>query len=151
MSMKTYSFQILNANDQNINELRNALLEKGIFVYVSKGLLEITIDTEWEERIKIKNPRRAGRKGKIIFSDEKMINQSPYGAYETQKPYRYSDIIYLQQTMKDKDIITKIKIAPATYYRKKKKMIASEYYQEIDFDKAHDIEYLNSIPGNRLF
>ena len=65
--------------------------------------------------------------------------------------YSYSDIIYMSQTMKDQDIIEKIKMKPATFYRHKKGMKETAYYKSLDRNRLGDLEYLKSVEGDFMF
>ncbi len=53
--------------------------------------------------------------------------------------------------MKDQDIIEKIKMKPATFYRHKKEMKETEYYKSLDLNRLGDLEYLKSVKGDVMF
>ena len=86
----------------------------------------------------------------------------------------WSDVVYMEQTMTDQVIMKKLRVtakrketseftgnssmtedevpmAPATYYRKKRKMKESNWYQALDPEKLGDLEYLRSVPGDNFF
>ena len=86
----------------------------------------------------------------------------------------WSDVVYMEQTMTDQVIMQKLRVtakrketseftgnssmtedevpmAPATYYRKKRKMKESDWYKELDPEKLGDLEYLRSVPGDNFF
>ena len=50
--------------------------------------------------------------------------------------------------MKEKKAVA---MAPATYYRKKKKMKQSAWYRSLDKERCSDIDYLRNVPGDQAF
>ena len=63
----------------------------------------------------------------------------------------YSDIVYMMQTMTDKEISDKIDMKIATYYRHKKALKESTYFRFLDKNKLNDLEYLKSAKYNFPF
>jgi len=56
----------------------------------------------------------------------------------------YSDIVLMLQSMSDTEIMDALGIKYATYYRHKKEMMASLYYEKLDKNKLSDISYLKN-------
>lgn len=125
-------------DDPKIARLKKAMYESGIILNLDekKGLLTIDVI---ESKFVRKNYRNAGRKEK---STQKK---------STFMPYMYSDIVCMMETMTDKEIMTKINLSYATYYRRKKEMLTSDYFSSLDRNKLGDIKYLNSVEGNKIF
>ena len=100
-----------------------------------------------------KKKRDAGRRKKILTDPntiEKKIIGTDY-VYETEKIWMYSDVVYMMQSMKDKEIIDRLNVKPATYYRHKKALKESGYYKNLDPQKMNDIEYLKSQRYDLIF
>ena len=53
--------------------------------------------------------------------------------------------------MKDEEIIEKIQMKPATFYRHKKEMRETTYYKSLDRNRLGDLEYLKSVEGDFMF
>lgn len=118
------------------DKLKEALETAGFHININKDnllTLEIAISKFYNA-----NYRSAGRKDRVAKKD---------GAF----PYRYSDIVYMLNTMTDKEIIKELKMPQATYYRHKKAMKQSAYYTNLDKKRLNDIEYLESQPINPSF
>jgi hypothetical protein len=143
-----YRIEAENAYDEDFN-LRNldtmikALDAVGIQMSVDldSGILNISIDPE---RYITKQTRCAGRRKKFTWNREQLEKC----IFES---YKYSDIVLMMQTMKDKDIADEIGMPIATYYRHKKTLKESNYYARLDLNRLHDKEYLESVSGNFSF
>jgi len=60
----------------------------------------------------------------------------------------YSDVIFMLQTMNDKEVMDALGIKYASYYRHKKKMLESDYYQMADKNRLMDPDYLKGAELN---
>ena len=106
--------------------------------------------------------RNAGRRRKI------MSRTGEYESYEINGQIKtfysgdklmYSDVLPLLLTKSDSAIIRELKIPRATYYRHKKALLSSRYYQSIDKEhltkefasSPEAAEYYKSLPGNMSF
>ena len=118
-------------NRKNYEKMKEALDAVGIWLDVENGELRLSIYPEGYIRTKDRN---AGRRKK--------------GKYEL---YKYSDIVLMMQTMKDQELADKIGMPIATFYRHKKALRESEYYQSLDLNRLREKEYLESVSGNFSF
>ena len=119
-------------------QMKKALDAVGVSLTVKNNKLEIYISPERYGRI---TSRGAGSKSKYIFIEsngEKCIA-------------RYSDIVFMLQSMTDQEICKALQIKPATYYRHKKKMKESSYYQSLNAAKVRGKDYLKSLPEDKAF
>lgn len=64
---------------------------------------------------------------------------------------KFSDVVYMQQIMKIKEIIEKLGMSMSSYYRHDIRMKKTYYYKQIDKSRLNDIEYLKSVDGNWSF
>ena len=126
-----YSIQ---ANDKNLELIKDALDRAGIILNISDEKLSIEVDPKKYVSSSIRN---AGPKDKRI-----RFNSNKYGC--KGDIIKYSDMVFLMQTMSDKDIMAELEIPYATYYRHKKVMLASDYYKELDFKEEHEEDYYKS-------
>ncbi|MCI5727793.1 MAG: hypothetical protein MR274_09860 [Clostridium sp.] len=53
--------------------------------------------------------------------------------------------------MKNQELADKIAMPIATFYRYKKALKESDYYNSLDLNRLRDKEYLESVPGNYNF
>ena len=81
-------------NKKNYDKMKKALNAAGFFLDVENGVLKLQISQYGYER---KQKRNAGRKKKCALKKE----NGEYGLY------RYSDVVYMMQTMMDKEISNK--------------------------------------------
>lgn len=128
-----------NYNKKNMEKMRDALSAVGFNLRVEDDHVALSISPDKYNRNK---NRRAGRHKKV-FSN---IN--------TSKLYRYSDIIWMSQTMTDSDIFQSLGMAEATYYRHKKMMKQSDYFKNLYKENPSAVFekfYLESLPGNNAF
>ena len=128
-------------NKKNFEKMKEALDAVGVWLDISDGELSLSIYPEKYIRTKERN---AGRRKKIVWNEEARKK----GKYET---YKYSDIVFMMQTMKDKEIANKIGMPIATYYRHKKTLKESYYFNSLDLNKLQDKEYLESVSDNLIF
>lgn len=128
-------------NRENYEKMKEALEAVGIWFDVEDDVLNLSIYPEGYIRTK---ERHAGRRKKAAWNQE----ERKKGNYEI---YKYSDIVLMMQTMKDQDIADKIEMPIATFYRHKKSLKESKYYQSLDLNRLREKEYLESVPGNYAF
>lgn len=128
-------------NENNLEKMKAALDAVGVWLNVEDGELSLSIYPEGYIRTKDRN---AGRRKKAAWNQE----AKKKGKYEL---YKYSDIVLMMQTMKDQELADKIGMPIATFYRHKKALKDSEYYQTLDLNRLREKEYLESVPGNFSF
>ena len=128
-------------NEKNLEKMKEALDAVGVWLDVTDGELSLSIYPEKYVRTRDRN---AGRRKKVVWNEEKRKK----GQWET---YKYSDIVFMMQTMKDQEIADKIGMPIATYYRHKKTMKESRYYKSLDLNKLRDKEYLDGVNENYGF
>ena len=122
-------------NKENLPKMQELLATIGVRLTVEDGLLMMNVNPFLYARTVT---RYAGR-------HKKAVKKSKYEAY------RYSDIVFMLQDMKDKEIAKAIGMPIATFYRHKKNMRESTYYEVLDLKKVKDKAYLESIPYNHVF
>ena len=93
---------IYDINGENLPLIKEALDAVGVYLDVSDGVLTLSIMPR--PYVRTQNRGAGRRKARSYTQDEGNIGI-----------YSYSDIIYMSQTMKDQDIIEKIKMKPATF------------------------------------
>lgn len=123
------------ANAINFETMKMALNEVGIYLDIKDGELVLSLHKYKYLRRKTRN---AGTK--------KQRARGTDGS-----AYKYSDILSMQQTMKDTEILETTGMTSATYYRHKKAMKESAYYKRLDKTKLNDAAYLKSIEGDTFF
>lgn len=131
----------LTQNKENYDKLRRFLGNLGVTLSVNNDSLYLAVDPE---RYHAHMSRNAGRHVKFFPRPEA-------GSSHMSDAYLYSDIIYMLQTMTDKDVIRVSGIPQSTYYRHKKIMTASSYYLSLDKNRLCDIDYLKSAEGDFYF
>ena len=129
------------SNAENLEKMKEALEAVGIWLNVEDGSLSLSIYPEGYIRTKDRN---AGRRKAAAWNQD----AKKKGKYEL---YKYSDIVLLMQTMKDQDLANKIGMPIATFYRHKKSLKDSDYYQSLDLNRLREKEYLESVSGNFSF
>lgn len=122
-------------NAQNFDAVQQAMRAAGINMRLEGDTLYISV---WEELHRQKTARNAGRRKKIVHTADSSI-------------WRYSDVVYMLQTMTDQQIYTVIGMASSTYYRHKKDLMQSDYYNSLDKARLEDKMYLESVTGNFAF
>ena len=139
----TYKIVETRYNDvEAYQQMKKALCDVGVYFNVDDhGYLNLSIMEETYNRNKKRN---AGRKKTYAINTDSTIDYN-------LDFYQYSDIVYMMQTMTDKQIYEKIGMKAATYYRHKKILKESKYYTALDKNKLLDKEYLNSLKYNYVF
>ena len=136
-------------SDPRIKELKRMLLDVGVSLYFVEKDLYIDIMPEFYNRVRSRN---AGRKKKRSYTgDTETVTTLSGGSFESHVYYRYSDIVLMMQTLRDKELADKIGMKISTYYRHKKAMKESSYYKSLDPDRLRDSEYLKSVKGDFAF
>ena len=125
-------------NQERYQKMVEALDAVGVWFSVEDGILSLSIYPEDYIRTKERN---AGRRKTAAFAKVE-------GTYAI---YKYSDIVFMMQTMTDQQIADKIDMKIATYYRHKKSMKESSYYKALDLNRLRDKEYLETVAGNYGF
>lgn len=121
-------------NVAKLELMKDALAKVGFSLTVDHNILGIYMDNY---DYTVSTTRNAGRKkSKVRFNGVTIF---------------YSDIVYMMQTMTDKEICNKIQMKIATYYRHKKDMIESTYFRLLDKNRLTDLEYLKSVNWNDPF
>ncbi|WP_298493535.1 hypothetical protein [uncultured Lactobacillus sp.] len=128
-------------NSQNYEQVKKLLEEVGVMLRVENGELTLSVVQEHYDIVKKRN---AGRHRNILFHQEG--DQKDY-----TKRYDYADIVFMMQTMTDKEICESTGIPQATFYRHKKIMKESKYYKSLNMNRLKDLEYLQSVNGNVPF
>lgn len=126
------TFQKMNL--ENIEQMQQLLYDVGVCLDITGGEVRISILPERYNRNK---GRYAGRRRSYAKSDT---------GY-----YKYSDIVYMMQSMKDQDIANEIGMPIATYRRHKKVLKQSVYYNSLDLNRLLDKTYLDNLEGNLSF
>ena len=67
--------------------------------------------------------------------------------------YKYSELIYMMyvENLSDYEIMDRIGMKKATYYRHKAKMLESPFYKAMNVDLELTKEYLDQLPDNEYF
>ena len=165
----------------NFAEITDLLWDAGINMYVDEYTNELVVilSEDMPKRRNVK--RKLGRRSQTVETgelEERFRYTSLNGEekiYKAPRMYKWSDIVCMLETMTDKQIMEKLTVtakrktkseysdltymevkentpmAPATYYRKKKKMTRSDWYQRLDKERCADIDYLRSVPGDQDF
>lgn len=124
------------SNNQNYEKMKEALNQVGIMLSVENSSLRLSIFPE--KYIRAKN-RHCGKKKSVAWNND------------CSDFFKYSDVVYWIQTLKDPDVAAKLGMPIATYYRHKKALKESDYYKSLDKNRLEDKEYLDSVEGNRIF
>lgn len=113
-------------------EIKEILLDLGVIInlgdfdtFSDKTFCDLVINKSSLKK------SRGGRRKIDISSDKKFI--------------KYSDIILMMQQMSDKQIMEDLGVKHATFYRRKKTMLESKYYKNLDKNRLDDKEYLENI------
>lgn len=129
-------------NRENFSKMKELLNKVGVYFDIIDGTLILKVSpassgvgqSQYEKITK----SGAGRKANaIIHPGCKNTEGEPVLIH-------YSDIVYMRQKMHDYDIYKYIGISEATYYRKKRIMLESNYYQSLDISRLNDLEYLRN-------
>ena len=125
---------------RGLSEMKEALQSVGVTLKCESGKLSMKMDAKTFINVAT---RKAGPKRKQIAYPSHKDNKG-FSVY-------YSDIVFMMQTMSDKEIMDELNIPKATYYRHKKTMLESDYYKALDTDKLDDEEYLKSVDFDNRF
>ena len=146
-------------NEKFLPIVIEALKEIHVNLTVTENELSLFIPASYYNEY---HKRNAGRRRKIMSKtgeyESYELNGHTKTFYSGEK-LMYSDVLPLILRKTDAEIIKQLKIPRATYYRHKKELLASRYYQSIDKEhltKEFAIspeapEYYKSIPGNMSF
>lgn len=120
----------------DFEEIKNILQEVGVKLSLYEkgeyGYFGITLDKDIYESKKTRGAGRHYRKA-----------TKPDEEYDDLKiTVTKSDVIYMMQSMKDKEIAKSIDMPIATYYRHKKRLTDSIAFQSLDPNRLQDKEYL---------
>lgn len=129
-------------NSQNFKAIQSAMKDSGIYMNLKNGLLTIVLQKDIYHE---KKSRSAGRSRKYV---QVKYRSNEYGKHDL---CRYSDVVWMSQNMTDQQLASEIGMKIATYYRHKKLMKESPYYQNLDKNRLSDREYLESLEGNYYF
>lgn len=136
ISFLTENYENMCNGNEDFAELKDILSEFGINIHMSNlqgsGFFSLTLN---KDIYKSKKTRGAGRHyRKATKPDEE---------YDDLKiTVNKSDVIYMMQSMKDKEIAKAIDMPIATYYRHKKRLTDSIAFQSLDPNRLQDKEYL---------
>lgn len=122
------------------------------------------------------DPRRTGRNRQRTGNTEDITYTSLDGSktFKLHTIFYYSDVLFLLQQMTDTEVMKKLSgryrkrqiekgyrtlkyvpepssMAPATFYRHKKRMMESSWYKSLDKNRLDDLDYLHSVPGDDAF
>lgn len=109
--------------------INDALKKAGFELQIKDGFLTLFLDPGMNF---ITSTRMAGRK-------------------LSETHVKFSDVVYMQQTMKVKEIVEKLGMSRTSYYRHEKRLKNSFYYRNLDKSRLDDKEYLQSVDGNWSF
>lgn len=129
-------------NKENYETLKTIFNEIGIMLNLEDN--KLTIGIHGYQFLRMQN-RYTGRRRKVFQKNPEL------DGYESTNYYRYSDIVYMLKTKKDKEIAEIIGMKIATYYRHKRKMKESDYYKNLDMNRLQDRKYLESLEKNYFF
>ncbi len=164
----------------NFDEIADTLLDAGITMYVDEHISELVIILPVNMPKRRNVIRKLGRPEQKVLTGEEQENKYTDSngveqSYKIPLKYKWSDIVCMLETMTDKQIMDKLTVtakrktkseysdytymkeeravamAPATYYRKKKKMKQSAWYRSLDKERCSDIDYLRNVPGDQVF
>lgn len=57
----------------------------------------------------------------------------------------------MAQSMNDKELFEYLGMPRPTFYRHKKKLLESSYFEQLDRTRFEDLDYLRSVPGDTYF
>ena len=131
-------------NEKRREDIIKAMKDAGFIIQTTdEGIVVIAVNTYSFRQVQTRNAGRCKSFGEVDY------RESGYGG---GKDFcRYSDIIWMSQSMTDQQIADKIGMKIATYYRHKKKLRESKYFKELDQNRLDDREYLESLKGNLVF
>lgn len=139
------------SNEDNYLKMKELLTKVGVYFNIADDTLVLKVRDTFDPagvRTSTYNKitkRNAGRKPKAIAR--------PNHAAAPNEPYYIlcSDIVYMMQTMHDYEIYAYLGISEASYYRRKRKLLKSDYYTSLDKERLTDIEYLRDSGSRDYF
>lgn len=139
------------SNEENYLKMKELLTKVGVYFNIADDTLVLKVRDTFDPagvRTSTYNKitkRNAGRKPKAIAR--------PNHAAAPNEPYYIlcSDIVYMMQTMHDYEIYAYLGISEASYYRRKRKLLKSDYYTSLDKERLTDIEYLRDSGSRDCF
>ena len=126
---------------ENLEVLKEALEHVGINLKYKGDTLDIEVDSN--KYIKACTRYAGPKDKKRKFATNKVGIKGD--------TVQYSDVIFMLQTMTDKEIMTELNMPYATYYRHKKAMLNSDYYKSLDANVEWTEDYLDTIFFNETF
>lgn len=131
-------------NAENFDAIKKILEDIGIYINNDSddGIIVISVNGYVCYN---KKTRSAGRRDVHGYVD---YRKSRYGFGDV---CMYSDVVWMLQTMTDKQIAAKIGMKIATYYRHKKALKETGYYKSLDLNRLSDLAYLQSVDGDYFF
>ena len=141
VSQKNIPESIKKQNKENLKLMQDALATLGVRLNIKEGEISLLMHTS---NFVDRKTRKAGRKRTYALKEQKQGNY-------TADAYRFSDVILLIEEKGDKKTQIILGMSESTYFRHKKKMKASEYYNSLDPQKMTDRMYLESVKGNNYF
>lgn len=109
--------------------INDALKKAGFELQIKDGFLTLFFDP-----------------GTNLITSTRMAGRKP-----SKTNVKFSDVVYMHQTMKIKEIIEKLGMSMSSYYRHDRRMKKTYYYKQLDKSRLNDIEYLESVRGNMEF
>ncbi|MCB5666557.1 hypothetical protein, partial [Mediterraneibacter gnavus] len=110
---------------ENLKLMQDALATLGVRLNIKEGEISLLMHTS---NFVDRKTRRAGRKRTYALKEQEQGNY-------TADAYRFSDVILLIEEKGDKETQIILGMSESTYFRHKKKMKASEYYNSLDPQK----------------
>lgn len=141
VSEKNIPESIKKQNKENLKLMQDALATLGVRLNIKEGEISLLMHTS---NFVDRKTRKAGRKRTYALKEQEQGNY-------TADAYRFSDVILLIEEKGDKETQIILGMSESTYFRHKKKMKASEYYNSLDPQKITDRMYLESVKGNNYF
>ena len=146
-------------NEKNLPIIIEALKAIHINLSIEENELSLFIPASYYNEC---HNRNAGRHKKIMSRTGEYETYELFGkrkSFFSGEKLMYSDIVPLMLKKSDADIIKQLNIPRATYYRHKKILMDSSYYQSIEKDKLtkefalsdEAAEYFKSIDGDLNF
>lgn len=123
-------------NEANYQIMKDMLKEAGFSLQIKDHVMTLSVIPLSYARSRTRN---AGRRHKHVWDPERST------------VIRYSDIVRMLESMTDREICEKIRMPESTYYRHKKVLMQSSYYQTLDRNRLDDLDYLQSVKDNRVF
>ena len=145
-------FRECTSSPEEIDKMAAYLLRVGVYLYkdpsgntedaylclLADEYMNAVRETAGRIRRLRKKPATAGSDGPAAYSD--------------MSYWRYSDLArFIADKLPDAEVMKKLDMKPATYYRHKKTFRESEYFSNLDLSRAKEPGYLESLRGNSYF